>query len=169
MRNSIRLLMTVLMGAIFINSVTTFSLAQKRETKINIDTSLFGKGDELIATWLVYAGARSLWMSERFYEKNPQASTYRYTFSEELEARESMLELWKELKQKNKGLSDEYLDSLVKVEKAGFLPEYVWYYFNSGEWIEKPNGLKINQFNSWRTRNLAGHKPQTLANAEYVN
>lgn len=55
---------------------------------------------------------------------------------------------------------DEYLDLLVRVEEAGFLEEYVWYFFQKRDWPQ-PEWLELHDFESWRGEHLPWHRPQT--------
>ncbi|MFK7897007.1 MAG: hypothetical protein AB8G23_14275 [Myxococcota bacterium] len=55
---------------------------------------------------------------------------------------------------------DEYLDLLLRVQQAGFLEEYVWFYFHKRAW-PMPDWLEMQAFENWRTQNLAWHRPET--------
>ena len=131
--------------------------------KLILDTSLLEQSNEVFAAWLAYGGTRSVWANEGFYDANPKAKAYKYTFKEELKARETLFNLWNEFKEKEHTLTNEYLDELLKVGLAGYIPEYVWYYYNTPDW-EKPSiKLRMNKFIQWKNQYLVNHIPQTLA------
>ena len=55
---------------------------------------------------------------------------------------------------------DTYLDRLQSVAAAGYLGEYVAWYYGESSW-ELPDTLDLRGFRSWRKKNLRGHRPQT--------
>lgn len=116
---------------------------------------------EALAPWLFYAGSRAHWMEKKFFEQNPGVTRYQYTFMEEVDARKRCAYLWREVRVKD-GLTNRYLDDLVTVLEANFLEEYVWTYFRSDDW-HQPNGLRLAEFDQWRSTNLRGHRPETRA------
>ncbi|MBI2348682.1 MAG: hypothetical protein HYV05_08515 [Deltaproteobacteria bacterium] len=131
-------------------------------TEIVIDRSV---PQDALAPWLAYAGSRSVWMEKKFFERNPGAAAYRYTFAEELEAREACARVWSELRAKS-GTSDRYLDDLVAVQKAGLLQEYTWVFFRDAGW-SPPEGLRLAEFDRWRQEHLKEHRPETKALARF--
>ncbi|MCF6312065.1 MAG: hypothetical protein L3J39_06410 [Verrucomicrobiales bacterium] len=127
-----------------------------------LDESLFKESEAVFAAWVSYGGSRALWVNERFLELNPKEEKYRYSFDEELETRSFMCDVWEELSADSKS-NDEYLDVLLKTKKAGFLSEYVWHYLRKPEWKKQPKSLRMDNFSTWRVKNIPGHKPKTLA------
>ena len=119
-----------------------------------------------MAAWLAYAGSRSLWIDKKFSQFNPGATSYQYTFAEEVAARQACAAVWRHLREKD-GLSDRYLDELVAVVTAGFIREYTWTFFRVAGW-SVPEGLKIKDFDDWRQRHLKSHKPETRATVKFV-
>ena len=134
----------------------------ERKTEIVIDPST---SKDTLAPWLVYAGARSIWMETKFYQEYPAESSYRYTFREEFEARDSCAMLWIKLKEKD-GLQNRYLDDLTMVKRSGFLREYIWSYFKNSDWKE-PEDLRLDDFAKWRYVHLTEHIPETRAVARF--
>ena len=110
-------------------------------------------------------GTRSHWMEKKFFEQNPGEATYRYSFPEEVAARDGCARIWLEMKAKDSRVN-RYLDDLVTVHQAGFLREYTWTYFRDGSWSE-PEGLRLAQFDQWRQVNLRGHELETKAIARF--
>ena len=107
-------------------------------------------------------GARSAWISGKFAQTHPDADAYRYTFAEEVEAREACARVWEEMKPKAGTPSNPYLDDLLMVQKAGFLREYTWIYFRDPAW-PPPDDLRMTLFEDWRNTNLKRHTPETRA------
>ena len=133
------------------------------KTRIVIDVSL---SKDAIQAWLAYAGMRSLWMTKKYWEQNPGAGPYEYTFAEEEAARRACARVWIELREFQKAKPDTYLDQLIEVLKDGYIPEYTWVYFRDERWVE-PDRLRLSEFESWRRINLQNHKPETKATAEF--
>lgn len=91
----------------------------------------------------------------------------RYSFESELKARDSMIQIWVELKEQGKARSnDAYMEDLIQVRGAGYLREYVWTFHRTPAWGESPAGLKLDEFWHWRADHLRGHRPQTHAKLE---
>lgn len=49
------------------------------------------------------------------------------------------------------------LPTIIEVQRAGFLREYVWEFMRRPYW-QQPQPLKLAEFKLWRDGNLAGHK-----------
>jgi hypothetical protein len=105
--------------------------------------------------WLAYAMKRRLWIDGTFHERYPRETVYRYTFEEELDAREAASSVWAEMRDGNR-LSDRYFEELDRVRSAGYLPEYVWYCLPREHW-ETPRGLRTREFAQWLNANLPEH------------
>ncbi len=125
-------------------------------TEIVVDRSL---SQAALPAWLFYGGSRSLWMDKTFFERNPGAVAYRYSFAEEVEARDACAQVWRDLKAKD-GRSDRYLDDLATVQAAGFLREYTRVSFRDPGW-SVPEGLRLAEFDQWRQPHLRNHRPET--------
>ena len=127
-------------------------------TEIVVDRSV---PQHALAPWLAYAGSRVVWMEKTFFERNPGAAAYRYSFAEEVEARDWCAQVWRDLKAKD-GRSDRYLDDLVAVQEAGFLREYTWVFLRDAGW-SAPEGLRLTEFDQWRRLHLPAHRPERRA------
>jgi hypothetical protein len=122
---------------------------------------------EALAPWLFYAGARAHWMEKKFFDQNPGATSYQYTFTEEIEARGGCAHLWREIRDKDH-LMNRYLDDLITVQEAGFLREYIeyiWTYLRDVHWSQ-PESLRLEEFDRWRNANFRDHDPETRATAQ---
>jgi hypothetical protein len=51
----------------------------------------------------------------------------------------------------------------VDVDEAGFLREYVWFFFGHTGWGQPPGDIRVVAFLSWALEELADHLPQTHA------
>jgi hypothetical protein len=90
--------------------------------------------DYVNAAWLGYLMERQTYIREH-------ADQYRLTtgiaiprFGEEVEARKTMAQIWKELKEKDQSRKDTYLDQVISVYEADFMREYVWTYLRQQSW-----------------------------------
>ena len=144
------------------------SLAKKDKLNISVvldDKSLEGKPEQVMSAWLGYAMARANWISEHVDVKSPEAKLYTRTLEEEVAGRDSLATIWGELKEKQQGLTDSYLDQLHKVKEAGLLREYVWANLRSSAWPSEPADLQLARYADWAKLNLPGHKVETHADA----
>ncbi len=124
---------------------------------------------QTLPAWLAYGGTLAMWMEKKYLEENPNQLTYQYSYPEELDARQTLLEVWESLKEKDQSLKDSYLDDLEKVKNAKFLSEYVWYFFHRENWGPPPKSLKLSEFKVWLKKNLPNHQSQTLVTAKFDN
>ena len=99
--------------------------------------------------WLSYGLALVAWE-----DKEPNTNY----FEREVYARTQAAQIWKELKQNGSATSDSDLDSLVLVNDAGFMKEYVSDFLSKPSWV-LPLDLKLEEFSAWMTENLPNHKP----------
>jgi hypothetical protein len=86
------------------------------------------------------------------------------SFECELMARQHLVETWQErtvdVEATEENPDAEYLDELQRVDEAGYLDEYVAFYFGRKSWV-LPDDLQLSAFSEWRRNALRGHKPQT--------
>ncbi len=108
--------------------------------------------DPVLQSWVAYSLMRSACQLDVGGADPARVSTYAC----ELKARRSLLDAWQEYRER----PDPYLDTLLVVRRAGFLEEYVAYYFGKPAW-HVPSGLRMDAFGAWRRSRLAGHKPKT--------
>jgi hypothetical protein len=107
---------------------------------------------------------RRLWIDSKFFEAHPDESEYRYTFDEEVYARETLAKVWYGL-HKKEGVSDYYLSQLAMAERSGFIREYVWACLSYRGW-EKPSDLRERDFSSWFAVEIPGHLAETRASVQ---
>lgn len=135
--------------------------APRQRVTISMDQELTKGNQTVSAAWMAYGMQKALWRTKTFFEKNPGATVYGYSFMEEVECRRSLAEIWLDLKKKD-GSTDPYLDDLAAVVKAGFIREYVWHYFRQADWIA-PADMHEEAYESWAQNAIPNHTCITLA------
>jgi hypothetical protein len=120
------------------------------------------------AFWLLYLSTRALYIEKHssLYEKKEGPITP--TFDEECEARKVVVESYRQIKESDKELNVPYFNDLDRIEKAGYLREYVWTYFYQFNWKKKPEDLKLEAFDKWRLVELKDHEAITKGRVTYV-
>jgi len=108
--------------------------------------------DDALQSWVTYSLMRSTCQLAVGGENPARVSTYDC----ELKARQALLDSWREKHER----ADPYLDTLLAVSEAGFLDEYVVYYFGKDSW-EVPAEVDLAAFREWRRERLKGHKAET--------
>jgi hypothetical protein len=108
-----------------------------------------------LQSWVSYSLTRSACQLQIGGDNPARASS----FECELTARRHLLQTWRE-QGREKATDDAYLDTLLLVEQAGFLDEYVAHYLGRKTWV-LPDDLQTGAFDAWRRQHLRGHKPQT--------
>jgi len=113
------------------------------------------------AVWLGYLLARANYIGDH---KDSYAGVNGISapqFQEEVEARSKAALIYEDLSSKDKELRDTYFEDLLKVERAGFMKEYVWTYLRQPTWPETEKPSNLVAFNSWNEVNLPNHQPVT--------
>jgi hypothetical protein len=131
---------------------------------IEYDPNIGTERDGRAPAWLAYGLARRLWIDSKFFETHPDESVYRYTFEEEVYARETLAKVWYGLHEKE-GVSDYYLSQLANAERSGFIREYVWACLSYRGW-EKPPDLRQREFSSWFAVEIPDHRAETRASVQ---
>lgn len=138
--------------------VTVYSRAGDPEgTTFYVPPAAWQHADAAADSWIAYSLALAT-CQLREAGSAPPASVH--DFECELRARRVLVRAWQSRATGHPELADDYLDSLARVEQAGLLPEYVWYYLRRDDW-QRPPGLDTAAFGRWRRRNLSGHRPAT--------
>jgi tetratricopeptide (TPR) repeat protein len=154
----------ILTGALFCGAEEGIATDSPSKPVTMLDTRLSReKAPEVLPCWLVYASVRRAYQKEGFFRDNPGAREYRYTFKEELEARKMLSDAWANVKKQDPAVNDAYLNALVAVKEAGFLPEYVWYFLWDRGWGHAGGPVRLKAFDEWRALRLEDHTAETLA------
>ena len=109
-----------------------------------------------IATWLGYLGARSAYR-EKHKLPSPASGEIIPTFDEEVEARG----FGATASSLTNSPKDRYWDAVARVQRAGFLREYVWTYLRRPTWPATQAPKNLRAFENWRRVNLKNHKAET--------
>jgi tetratricopeptide (TPR) repeat protein len=109
------------------------------------------------ALWLAYLTGRAAYINEHeaAYDWKPGVVTP--SFQEELAARTTAVQVYRELKEKDRQLGVAYFEELSTVADESFLGEYVWTYLHQAEWGSPPTKLRLVDFMHWRAEHLAKH------------
>lgn len=133
--------------------------AKKTDISIVLSDDLMKANNiPIMACWLAYASDLSNNIGKEINKKDKEI---KISFENELSARTTLVQVWKELKAKDQ-LTNSYLDDLEKVYDNKYLPEYVYNYLKKEYWPVKDD-LKIDEFNQWVKDNLKDHQVLTLA------
>ena len=117
--------------------------------------------DDIGAAWLGYLMERQVYITDHADQYQLIPGLVTPTFDEEVEARRTMAQIWKELRDKDQSRKDKYLDELVPVHEADFMREYVWTYLRQQGWTRQPKDLRLKEFSQWQQLHLPGHLPET--------
>jgi hypothetical protein len=124
------------------------------ESIVEVDGAIGGE-EGVMPAWLAYALARRIWIDARFFEENPGERVYRFTFDEEVYAREMTAQVSDE-----QDVPDPYLRQLAAIGRAGFIREYVWACLAQAEW-KKPHDLREPEFRAWFDQAMPEHRVET--------
>jgi hypothetical protein len=112
--------------------------------------------DPVLQSWVSYSLMKSTCQLEAGGEIPARVSDYGC----ELTARRHLLETWDQQQLEHHDVTDAYLDALIDVRAAGFLPEYTVYYFGRGHW-QVPAELRVDDFRRWQRDHLRRHEAET--------
>ena len=155
-----KLAVTVLLSAALVQA---FAQADKRTVSIAIEQ--LATEVERVA-WTAYGIALGDWVRENRIADSAPEGPFIPSFAAELHARKVQLQIWRDLNEKGT-YSLPYMDTMFKVEAAGFLPEYVWHYHQRNEWEKPDPNLRMEAFSSWRAEHLRDHHPKTGAHISF--
>lgn len=116
----------------------------------------FANDDPALQSWVAYSLMKSTCQLKLGGDNPARANSFACEFT----ARQHLVRAWEENSLNNRDITDRYLDVLDSVLQAGFLAEYTSHYFGNKDW-QLPEGLRADEFSSWRKRNLRGHRPET--------
>ena len=118
------------------------------------------------ASWLVYANELVRYAGEHPEVRPPCGGLLVPAFQPELVARRAALAAWRA--QPGERSDSNYFALLSRVDEAGFLDEYVWYYLRDARRDgAPPASLDLAGFESFRARELASHVPQSGAHVRF--
>jgi hypothetical protein len=130
-----------------------------REPSIDIDTSS-DPGDAPL--WLAYALELARQAQESPAILPPCGGLLQPDYAAERAARRAALQEYR--RRDAGGRTSEYFETLARVDAAGFLDEYIWTFLrNPARDTTAPTALALDDFEKFRTRELASHGVQTGA------
>lgn len=112
--------------------------------------------DPALQSWVAYSLMTSTCQLQVGGDNPARVSDYGCEYT----ARMHLLDTWTEQKQDDPAAQDPYLDTLLAVREAGFLEEYVVFYFGRDHW-QVPAEVDEQAFADWRGRHLRRHRPQS--------
>jgi hypothetical protein len=112
--------------------------------------------DPVLQSWVSYSLTRSACQLELGGDNPARNSDYGCEYT----ARQHLVETWEAQRAEHEGVSDPYLDDLLRVRNAGFLDEYTVRYFGKKHW-SVPAEVDVPAFRRWQREHLRGHKPRT--------
>ena len=112
--------------------------------------------DPAYQSWVTYSLIKSTCQLEIGGENPARASS----FECEYKSRLHLVNSWQEKQSVDASIADDYLDTLVKVQAAGFLGEYTARYFGKKSWA-LPEGLRGDEFKQWQKQHLRRHRVET--------
>ena len=143
---------------------TAFAGTETMGYVYDLDLSL---PDYVNAAWLGYLMQRQIYIREHEEQYKFIPGIIIPTFAEEVEGRNSLAQIWKELKEADRSRSNKYLDELIPVHEADFMREYVWQYLKQQSWTKEPENLKRKEFSAWQRKHLQGHQVETRAKLSF--
>lgn len=115
--------------------------------------------------WLAYLISRTA-----FHEKHnlptPASGEIIPTFEEEIDARKSACQVYRELKAKDAKMKDSYWDTISEVDRRGFMAAYVWTFHRRKQWPATARPSNLGAFDNWKKSHLAKHTAQTYGRLE---
>ncbi len=152
-----KIVLLIILGALLL-APAAFAGNDQIRYSLELDPTL---PDYVNAAWLGYLMERQIYIREHAGQYTLTPGIIMPTFDEEVGARRTLAQIWKELKEKDLGRKDKYLDELVPVHTADFMREYVWTYLKQGSWSIQPKDLRLKEFSRWQQLHLQGHQPET--------
>jgi hypothetical protein len=111
---------------------------------------------EELPLWLAYLGGRTSYR-EKHKLPSPPSGEIISTFEEEVSARGVAAAFYSVMKSPR----NPYWGDVAKVEKAGFLKQYVWIYLRRPSWPSAEQPTDLDRFRKWSAANLRNHRPET--------
>ena len=112
--------------------------------------------DPVLQSWVSYSLTRSACQLGVDGENPARANSFDCEYS----AREDLLSFWRTKKDLDEAIADRYLDTLVSVQDAGYLDEYVVHFFGRRKWAT-PDDLQMRAYRQWMSANFSQHKAET--------
>src|ERR1041384_3427363 len=133
--------------------------------KLNVMFSAAVKPEEG-AIWFFYPTARAKFIREHPELYEGKSGAVVPLFEEEFQGRWIMADSCAHNLQQGKSPPSAYLVDLLRVHRAGFLREYVWWYLGQPSWPAQQQPPKLLAFMAWTRLNLRNHAVETHGGIE---
>jgi hypothetical protein len=139
--------------------LTTLCVAAPPGVAVNWDPN--HPNPKAAAIWMAYLLFRCEY---RLDHKAPLPASGEITpsFDEEVYARQSTAQTYRELKAKDKDLHDDYWETLSQIEAKGFMKPYVWVHLHRSSWSENEKPNNLDGFENWSRSALKNHRAETI-------
>src|SRR5262245_32378875 len=124
------------------------------DARIDFDSALKTGPKPVMLVWATYAATTAVG-----YQATKDISRGPNDFMGEVIGRAMLAKEWKEARAKKGAAADAYLDSLVRVEEAGFMAEYVVAQLAEPGWTipqKTLSSLRMDAFAEWMAKSWKG-------------
>jgi tetratricopeptide (TPR) repeat protein len=169
-RSPLKIIMRLAAAAMLAFLTGTAAAAEPSDAGISVTIDWHPAQDQPEdALWLAYLMARAAYIKDHHaaYDWSPGVVTA--SFTEELAARTTAAQVYRELRSKDAHLNAAYFEDLARVADNSFLSEYVWTYLHQAEWGSPPDGLRLVEFMHWRADHLTEHAAITKGSVRFVS
>lgn len=142
-------------------SLCASQLGNAAEPSVAIEIDPHQTNKSSLAMWMGYLLARNYYRSTHHLPV-PASGEIVPSFDEEVAARSDAVQIYQELKEKDKQLHDSYWETLSQIKAKGFINAYVWTFLRRPEWPRNQQPSNLTAFESWKKMNLKDHRPQTV-------
>jgi tetratricopeptide (TPR) repeat protein len=133
---------------------------EQAKFKVNIVMSGGVKPEET-AAWFFYLGRRSMFITQHPEAYVGQSGNVVPTFEEELQGRLMLVESCEQNLKNSKAPTSPYLMDLLRIHKAGYLREHVWWHLGQPTWGANQQPPNLLSFMAWTRVNLRQHNAET--------
>lgn len=112
------------------------------------------------AIWLGYLMARVVY-HDKHKLPTPASGEIIPSLAEEVDARSSAAQIYRELKEKDSKLHDPYWEILSELDRRGFMAAYAWTFLRRPQWPNSERPANLAAFETWKRQALPKHKAQT--------
>jgi hypothetical protein len=153
---------SLIRGAI---SLIAFSSVGAKTRTLEIRWDPDEPNEKSAVIWLGYLGAR-LAYHEKHKSPIPPSGEIVPSFDEELDARTTATQIYRELKEKDAKLKDPYWETLSDVDRRGLMGPYVWIFLRRPQWPSSAQPSNLAAFEAWKKQALPRHQAQTYGRLE---
>ncbi len=146
---------------LFLFAICAPDTSSAKEPNIAIEIDPARAGEQAMPMWLGYLLGRQAYRIKNKLPIPPSGEIVP-SFEEEVTARSGAVQIYQELKAKEKNLKDPYWETLSQIQSKGYMSAYVWTYLKRPEWSANHPPAGLTEFQTWSRANLKNHKAQTV-------